>query len=116
MTGLAFPKGEGRKRRKQHKESILHRKDGTCYLCMKLAGDYRIYTYLEEHHIFGGPNRRISEAEGMKVYLCRECHQGKEGVHADIGKMRYLQKEAQREYEKTHTREQFMDRFGRNYL
>lgn len=115
MTGLLFPKKAGKKRRKRHKDSILHRKNGTCYLCMA-GGDYTYHWYLEEHHIFGGPNRINSEAEGLKVYLCQECHRGKDGVHSNIAKMRFLQQEGQRAYERTHTRKQFMELIGRNYL
>jgi len=116
MTGLLFPKRSEKKRRKRHKKSILQQKDGTCYLCMKLSGDYSYHWDLEEHHIYDGPNRRNSEAEGLKVYLCRECHTGKYGVHNDIEKMRFLQMRGQQVYEKTHTRKQFMDLIGRNYL
>ena len=37
---------------------------------------------LEEHHIFGGPNRKLSEKYGLKVYLCPEHHQfGEDAVH-----------------------------------
>ena len=116
MTGLLFPKTGSRKKRRKHHESILHRKNGTCYLCMKLKDDYSYHRYLEEHHIYGGPNRAVSEAEGLKVYLCQECHRGKEGVHRDISKMRFLQQEGQRKFEEIHTRKQFMKLFGRNYL
>lgn len=113
---LRFPKKTGGKRRKKHKNSILHLKNGTCYLCMKLSGDYTYHWYLEEHHIFGGPNRVHSEAEGLKVYLCQECHRGRNGVHMDREKMDFLHREGQKAYEKTHTRDQFMQLIGRNYL
>ena len=116
MTGLLYPKPGHKKKRRKHKESILQRKNGTCYLCMKLKDDYSYHWYLEEHHIFGGPNRPISEAEGLKVFLCQDCHTGKDGVHRDINKMRFLQQEGQRKYEETHSRAQFMKLFGRNYL
>ena len=104
-------------RRKKHKPSILHSKDGTCYLCEKLNRDFRRHQVLHEHHIFGGPDRSISEEEGLKVYLCLAHHiDGPEAVHNNHKNMRLLQKDGQRAYECTHTREAFMDRFGRNYL
>ena len=116
MSDLKYAKSKQAKKRKVHKESILQKKDGYCYLCMKLHNDY-IRKITQEHHIFGGPNRPISEAEGMKVYLCLEHHiYGPEAVHRNNKTMRYLQQAAQREYEKTHTRKQFMRLFGRNYL
>lgn len=117
MEMLLFPKTQTKKKRKRHKASILHKKDGTCYLCVKLHGDYRYHKILHEHHVFGGPNRAISEAEGLKVHLCPEHHEtGKEAVHTNHEIMRIVQQDAQRAYEKNHTRQQFMKLIGRNYL
>ncbi len=114
---MMFPKPQRRKRRKKHKASILHCKDGTCYLCMKLRKDYRLYPVVHEHHIYDGPNRSISEAEGLKVYLCLEHHiWGPGAVHNNQENMRILQQDGQRAYERTHTREEFMELIGRNYL
>ncbi len=104
-------------KKKKHKPSLLHCKDGTCYLCMLLHDDYRTHYPLHEHHIFGGPNRKISEAEGLKVYLCLNHHTvGPVAVHNNQTNMRLLQQEGQRAYEQTHTRTEFMELFGRNYL
>lgn len=114
---MMFPKPQRRKKRKKHKASILQSRDGTCYLCMKLSKDYRIRPVVHEHHIYDGPNRKISEAEGLKVYLCLEHHViGPEAVHNNQQNMRILQQDGQRAYERTHTREEFMKRIGRNYL
>lgn len=116
-AGMMFPKNTRKsKKRKVHKASILHEKDGTCYLCM-LNGDYRIHRYTEEHHIYGGVNRAISEANGFKCHLCLDHHRnGPEAVHNNMENMRLLQRECQRAYEETHTREEFMELIGRNYL
>ena len=118
MTGLLFPKQKAAKKRKTHKPSILHRKDGTCYLCVRLHGDYRCHPMVHEHHIYGGTaNRSISEAAGLKVYLCPEHHElGMEAVHKNYEYMRLIQKDGQRAYEQTHTREDFMALIGRSYL
>lgn len=114
---MKYPKQKRRKKRKEHKPSILHQKDGTCYLCIKLRKDYRIHPVVHEHHIFGGPNRQISEAEGLKVYLCLEHHLwGRQAVHNNHEIMRLLQQDGQRAYERTHSREEFMTLIGRNYL
>lgn len=114
---MIYPKSSKYKKRKHHKRSILHVKDGTCYLCMKLRNDYRCHRVVHEHHIFGGPNRKISEEEGIKVYLCLEHHTvGPAAVHNNINNMRLLQEEGQRAYEQNHTREEFMELIGRNYL
>ena len=112
-----YPKQKSKKKRKIHKASILHKKDGTCYLCARLNGDYS-YKYTEEHHVFGGKaNRVISEAEGLKVYLCLYHHrEGPEAVQNNRENNRLVQQDAQRAFEKTHTRKEFMDLIGRNYL
>ena len=67
---LAFPKPKDIKKRKHHPKSIMQAKDGTCYLCGILHDDWRTHTRLEEHHVFSGYRRQISEEEGLKVYLC----------------------------------------------
>lgn len=114
---MMYPKVKKTKRRKVHKASILHSKDGTCYLCMKLDQNSGKHKTLHDHHVFGGANRSISEAEGMKVYLCLRHHiDGPEAVHNNQRNMRIIQEDAQKVYELTHTREQFIERFGRNYL
>lgn len=117
MSGLMFPKTMTKKKRRKHGESILHEKNGTCYLCMLLYGDSTYHSNLHKHHVFGGANRKFSEEDGLTVWLDIAHHEyGPEAVHENIEIMRLLQKEAQRAYEKTHTREQFMIRYGRNFL
>ena len=112
-----FPKTTLTKRRKKHKESILHKKDGTCYLCRRLHNDFRRHRVLHKHHVYIGPNRAISEAEGFTVYLCPVHHEfSEEAVHGNIEHLRLIQCDCQREYEKIHTRQQFMELIGRNYL
>lgn len=82
---------------------------GKCYICER-----RCATHL--HHIYGGANRKISDREGLTVYLCPECHTGTHGVHRNKELMDYLHRLGQIEYEHTHTREEFMQLFGKNYL
>lgn len=102
------------------KKSILQDHDGGCYLCEK-QGVFRTYKNLHKHHIYGGPNRHISEREGFFVWLCPHHHTGDaEGSHAAVHfnheNAQILHEDCQREYEKTHTREEFMQLIGRNYL
>lgn len=115
---LIYPKEPvKKKRRMRHPASILHQQDGTCYICVRKNNDCRIHRDLETHHIFGGPNRRISEEYGFKVRLCSDHHRmGPDAVHRNMESMRLLQRDAQRQYEKKHSRRQFMDLIGRNYL
>jgi hypothetical protein len=51
------------------------------------------------------------------VYLCPEHHEtGPEAVHREYAMMRMLQEDAQREYEKSHTRAEWMALIGKNYI
>ena len=51
------------------------------------------------------------------MYLCPEHHElGMEAVHKNYEYMRLIQKDGQRAYEQTHTREDFMALIGRSYL
>ena len=110
-TGLKFPKGEKKKKRIPHPGSILGSRKGCCYLCGK-------YGQTDEHHIFGGPNRMLSEQYGLKVDLCLECHRfGKHAVHKDRAVMDELHRQGQEAFEsQVGSRKEFMKIFGRNYL
>lgn len=123
MCKLMFPKAGSRKKRRRKKRSILQKKDGTCFLCACLHGDCRP-KQLEEHHVFYGQNREASDREGLTVYLCHSHHQyaydgNIEAIHGNPKSQdtdAFLKKIAQREYELTHTREEFIRLIGRNYL
>ena len=83
---------------------------GICYLCGHIG-------YTEEHHIFGKSNRKRSEHYGLKVYLCPQCHRaGKNAVHKDPNTARKLHQDGQAAFERTHSRQQFIREFGKNYL
>lgn len=117
MTGLLFPKIKTKKKRKKHPPSILHKKDGTCYLCMRLHENYTVYQMVHEHHVYPGRNRQVSEANGFKVYLCVRHHgYSREAVHENHEYMRLIQMDCQRQYERTHTRQQFMQLIGQSFL
>ena len=69
---------------------------GECYLCGRIG-------HTDEHHIFEGTaNRKISEQEGLKVWLCPECHNlGKDSIHMSPKSDRAikLKKDAQKRWE-----------------
>lgn len=117
MQELLFPKTPTKKKRMQHPASIMHDKTSrTCYLC-ELAGDHSIKLELQEHHVFGGPNRKHSEEYGLKVYLCPECHlYGRHAAHRSKYTALLLHIHGQRAFEQGHTREEFVRIFGRNYI
>lgn len=111
-SGLAFPKTKQKKARQSHGKSIMQ--DGKyCYLT-GYEGEN-----LHKHHIFFGVGQReISEKMGFWVYLRTDLHEAEYGVHGRDGHeldLR-LKRECQRKYEATHSREEFMNLIGRNYL
>ena len=67
-------------------KSIIQEDKTYCFLC----GQNAFVEPLEEHHVYGGSNRKISEKYGLKVYLhSNKCHKfGKYSVHrnAEINK------------------------------
>lgn len=96
--------------------SIMQAKDGLCYLCEKL-NERQQNTIIEEHHCLGGPNRKLSEHYGLKVYLCIKHHrEGKEAVHNNSDLMQLLREDAQRAFEKNYPDKSFRAIFGRNYI
>lgn len=74
---------------------------------------------LHKHHIFNSYNRDNSEKYGLWVWLRWDRHIENSPYrtpHNDSGVDLYLKRLAQQAFEKTHTRKEFMDIFGRNYL
>lgn len=78
-------------------------KSGKCGYCEKYCGK------LDPHEIYGGSNRKRSIQNGFVILLCRKCHE-------DEKILQELKKKTQKEYEKTHTREEFIQIIGKSYL
>ena len=83
-----------------------------CYICGATQN-------LHLHHIFfGSANRRLSDADGCVVYLCQRHHTGAAGVHGnrkiDLSLKTKCEKAWLEYYGKTI--EDFIKRYGRNYL
>lgn len=97
---------------------MQNKADGCCYLCAKLHGIYDRQDNLQEHHvIFGRANRRLSEKYGLKVYLCLRHHtEGPEAVHHNRQLRQQLEEDAQRAFMKTHSLDEWMSVFGRNFI
>lgn len=99
-------------------KSILQKYDGSCYLCSLLHGDDSYYSWLEEHHVFGASNRKLSEHFGLKVKLCNWHHNqtGSESVHNNEEVNEMLKRVAQRAYEEKYGHASFMATFMKNHL
>lgn len=97
--------------------SILQPDKSYCFLCGIRNGCG--LDALEEHHVFEGNGKRpISEQYGLKVYLCGcTCHrEGPKSAHKNKETKDMLHKLAQRKFEETHSREEFIAAFGKSYL
>lgn len=93
-------------------KSILQ-KDRCCYVTGRTDN-------LHKHHIFyGSGNRKISEKNGFWVWLTGVYHNQDSRLGVHLGNVELdmaLKEQAQRVFEETHSREEFMRLIGRNYL
>ena len=84
-----------------------------CYICGTIYN-------LHLHHIIFGQNRKKADQDGLVVYLCREHHEGTNGVHGKNGHLLdiKLKQIAERHWLKHNnsTKEDFIKRYGKNYL
>lgn len=97
-------------------KSIMQDDINRCYLC----GRNGAVDPLEWHHVCGGPNRRISDRDGLLVRLCGDrCHRnGKHAVHRCKATAERLKAEGQRAWmDKTGgSVEEFRARYGKSYF
>lgn len=90
-------------------KSILQNKK-ECFYCGTTAN-------LECHHVvFGSGLRKVSDKLGLKVWLCAEHHRGSYSPHMRRDFDLRLRRFAQSCYEEKHSRQEWMQRVGRNYL
>ena len=90
----------------------LLQKEKACYICGTTLG-------IHLHHIYyGTANRKLSDADGCVIWLCQRHHTGAQGVHfnkkIDLTIKARCQIAWQEHYNKT--TEEFIDRYGRNYI
>ena len=104
------PPKSGQMKKKSSKQAKLERqrdkvlvKSGICENCGKFS------KRLEPHEVYGGSNRKRSIAHKFVKLLCRECH-------SDENIINQLRIETQKEYMKTHTKEEFIKLIGKSYI
>lgn len=78
-------------------------KSGKCEYCGKVCKK------LDPHEVYGGSNRKRSIVNNFVKLLCRECHSNKDVI-------KQLRIDTQKEYMKTHTKEEFIKIIGKSYL
>lgn len=86
---------------KQRDKNII--KYGECDFCHKK------FKHLDPHEVYGGSNRKRSILNGFVKKLCRMCHSNEKILNQ-------LKVDTQIEFEKTHTREEFIKLIGKSYL
>lgn len=113
-------KSRTNKQAKKEKErfSIVFPDLTKCCVCGLKTGDFdrRInqYTIVEKNEVFEGSYRQVSIRLGMVAPLCIFCHKQ---FHKDILGMNLSFKvRFQKEYMKTHSREEFIKNFGQDYI
>ena len=84
--------------------------------CIECCKNYGI----EIHHVYFGKNRKKSTEDGCIIPLCYEHHRGTNGIHGKSGKeidLKYKKITELKwlEYYKKDI-EDFIERFGKNYL
>lgn len=90
-------------------KSIITDDMSTCFLCGSTRN-------IEYHHILSNSNRKKSTEYGLIVPLCRECHRGSNGVHANYSKMKYLREIGQQAFIKHYPELDFIKIFHKNYI
>lgn len=91
------------------KSIIQHEKE--CYFCGRTDN-------LDIHHcIHGTANRKNADKYGLKIYVCKDHHtMGPDAIHRNAQIDNQVKQMAQKKFEETHTREQFIGIFGKSYL
>lgn len=70
---------------------------------------------LDKHHcVHGRANRKVAEKYGLWVYLRHDIHMNLHDKDKELD--RELEQDAQRAFEKEHSREEWMKLIGKNYL
>lgn len=78
-------------------------KEGICEVCGKYS------KRLDPHEVYGGSNRKRSIKSKFVKLICPRCHSNE----AIINQLRI---DTQKEYMKTHTKEEFINLIGKSYI
>lgn len=92
------------------KQSVLVEDMDHCVECGKVR--------VAMHHVFYGiANRPLSDEDGYIIPMCHRHHNGSnEAIHFNRELDLKWKRIAQLHYERTHTRKEFIERYGRSYL
>lgn len=93
---------------KQFKSIMQDKKE--CYLT------HVTYDLVVHHVMNGHAERKKSDQDGLVIYLNDSVHRYLHETHEGRQKMYELKAAAQEAYEETHSHEEWMRRYGKNYL
>lgn len=94
-------------------KSIIQTDKFRCYIC----GRNSAFEPLDEHHVYAGANRKLSEKYGLKVYLHHwTCHLN--GVHKDGEMGDKLKSDVQKKVMEKYgwSVDDFIAIFGKSYI
>lgn len=95
-----------RNKLEKNRFSIFTNNFNQCYYCKRKVKENE---KLDLHEVYGGSNRLRSIRMGFVVPLCRKCHSNEKVIN-------YLRILIQKEFEKTRTREEFIEITGKSYI
>lgn len=95
-----------RNKLEKNRFSIFTNNFNQCYYCKRKVKENE---KLDLHEVYGGSNRLRSIRMGFVVPLCRNCHSNEKVIN-------YLRILIQKEFEKTHTRQEFIEITGKSYI
>ena len=91
-----------------------------CNQEIKMCAICGVKNNLHLHHIIFGKNRKKADEDGLTIWLCYEHHEGTNGIHGKNGhKLDMILKQKSEECWLRHynkTKEDFIKRYGKNYL
>lgn len=99
-------KSNKQKQLEKNRYSIFTNDFTKCYYCHRKFKDDEKF---DLHEVYGGSNRTRSIKYGLVVPLCRICHSNEEIIQ-------YLRIKLQIEFEKTHSRQEFIEITGKSYI
>ncbi len=101
VTGIKKKSNKLAKLERQRDKNIV--KSGICEYC----GQYS--KRLDPHEVYGGSNRKRSIKYKFIKLICPKCHSNEAIINQ-------LRKDTQKEFEKEHTREEFIKIIGKSYI
>lgn len=81
--------------------------EAECYICHKSPCDF--------HHLLANSKKRFAEKAGAWVWLCRGHHSYIHDTPAGQEEWREWKRQAQKKYEETHSRKEWMKGSHKNY-